>query len=113
MVDVQVRILCYQLEIFFQTAWEQAVVVAHADDVVARAVAETDVPVVDHVHHSAVTLVAEVADAAVGQEGFDDGAQILWRAVVNDDQFPVRIRLTDNALNSLTEVLDFICWYGN
>jgi len=74
MIDIQAWMSLYEPAVFLQTAGQQTVVVAHADDVIAGSVAEADVPVVYHVDGTAVLLVTVVADAAVVEVGLDDGS---------------------------------------
>jgi hypothetical protein len=73
MIDVQSRMFLNELLVFCQAAGQESVVVAHADDIVAGAITEADVPVVHHVDSTAVLLIAIIAYAAVGKERFDDG----------------------------------------
>jgi hypothetical protein len=97
--------------VFLQTAGQQAVVVPHANHIIACAIVEAYVPVVYYVDSTAILLVAVIADALVVEERFSNGFNVLWRTVIYNNQFPVKIGLTDNALNGLFEVLCLICRY--
>ena len=89
----------------FQTAGQQTVVIAYADDIVARAVREAYIPVVYYISGSAVFFVAVIADAVVCEIGFYYCLQVLGRTVVNNDELSVSICLTYNTLDGFIKIL--------
>lgn len=108
MIDVQPGMPVDDLKELFHTAGQQPVVITYADDVVASAIVEADVPVVHHMGSTAVLRVSIIMYSCIAQVGFDDACQVLRRAVIDDDELPVRIRLADDALNGFLQVASFV-----
>ena len=99
MIDVQPGMPVDDLKELFHTAGQQPVVITYADDVVASAIVEADVPVVHHIGSTAVLRISIIMNACVIEIGLNDASKILWRAVIDNDELPVSVCLADDALN--------------
>ena len=113
MIDIQLRIHVNGFTEFRQTAGQQAVVITHADNVVACAVAEADVPVVHHVHSPTILLVAVVFHSTVRKVWLHDTLQVFRRTIVHNDELPVLVGLGNHALDGLVEEACLVGGYGD
>jgi hypothetical protein len=74
MIDVQPGMPVDDLKELFHTAGQQPVVITYADDVVASAIIEADVPVVHHMGSTAVLRVSIIMNAGVTEIRLNDAS---------------------------------------
>ena len=96
----------------FQTAGSQPVIVAHTYHIIPGAILQATVPIIYDIYRAVILFVPIIPDPHIGKERQNYRMQIFRRTVVHNHQFPVRHRLSQNALDGFGQERTLIGRYG-
>ncbi len=92
MQDGRTWIILYGTGIFLQTDWQEAVIVTHADHIIAGTMTQAYVPVIYNILCPAVLFILKESYPGI-IERLHDTANILWRGIIHNNKLKFAISL--------------------
>ena len=108
MQNIHLRIPLNQTPVLIQTTRQKPVIITHTDHIITRTKLQATIPVLTQMLSTQIALIHKIPYPGVTQARTNHPTQILRRAVVHHNQLPITASLSNDTVNSLTQITPFI-----